>query len=55
MDEERRSFWDQAMWVDEHDLEPEPQQTNRPELLFIFDYELPPALFTGPTPHAYEH
>jgi hypothetical protein len=55
MEDDSRSFWDQALWVDEQQ-KPEPQPAETPELFFIFDYELPPNLFPGPAPQqAYEH
>ncbi|HOF89527.1 MAG TPA: hypothetical protein PLZ36_15715 [Armatimonadota bacterium] len=55
MDEDRRPFWDLAMWADEDEHEAERRQQEQRELIIRLTCALPPQRFPGPTPTIMPH
>ncbi|OPZ85228.1 MAG: hypothetical protein BWY76_01499 [bacterium ADurb.Bin429] len=55
MDEDRRPFWDVAMWTDEDERETERKRQEQRELIIRLNCELPSPRFPGPTPTIMKH
>jgi hypothetical protein len=55
MEEDRRSFWDVAMWTDEDEHKEERRQQEHRELIIRLAYELPFPSFPGPTSKIIQH
>lgn len=55
MDDDRRPFWDQAMWTEDEERENERRQQERQDIIIRVTRELPQILFPGPTPMITQH